>query len=271
MTRLAEYAEARELTVNLMLRELRGRYKRSALGWTWSLLNPLSTVIVFSIVFAFFLKVKPPVGHPSGLDNFAMFLLCGLLPFNYLSNSMNGSLDALLANSNLIRKVYFPREVLVVSTIGALLHEERDEQRADRGDDEHLAGEVHLADQVAVGEQGVERAVHAVRQVVERQQAAQEEHGEVVEPAGMADRWLHLEEEGEDDREDDDGRQRVQQRPRPAQGRPLVAASQLPEHEIDRELTRFGVLGQSGHRASAPALGGRPGGSGSPRLAGGES
>jgi ABC-type polysaccharide/polyol phosphate export permease len=121
MTRLAEYAGARELTVNLTLRELRGRYKRSALGWTWSLLNPLSTVIVFSIVFAFFLQIKPPVGHPSGLHNFAMFLLCGLLPFNYLSNGMNGSLDALLANSNLIRKVYFPREVLVVSTVGALL------------------------------------------------------------------------------------------------------------------------------------------------------
>jgi lipopolysaccharide transport system permease protein len=121
MTRLAEYAEARELTVNLMLRELRGRYKRSALGWTWSLLNPLSTVIVFSIVFAFFLQIDPPVGDPSGLDSFPMFLLCGLLPFSYLSNGMNGALDALLANSNLIRKVYFPREVLVFSTIGALL------------------------------------------------------------------------------------------------------------------------------------------------------
>src|SRR6266496_5583858 len=121
MTRLAEYAEARELTVNLTLRELRGRYKRSALGWTWSLLNPLSTVIVFSVVFAFFLKIDPPTGHPSGLHSFPMFLLCGLLPFNYLSNGMNGSLDALLANSNLIRKVYFPREVLVVSTVGSLL------------------------------------------------------------------------------------------------------------------------------------------------------
>jgi ABC-2 type transport system permease protein len=120
MTRLADYAEARELTVNLTLRELRGRYKRSALGWTWSLLNPLSTVIVFSVVFSFFLKIQPPVGNPSGLHNFPMFLLCGLLPFNYLSNGMNASLDALLANSNLIRKVYFPREVLVVSAIGAL-------------------------------------------------------------------------------------------------------------------------------------------------------
>jgi ABC-2 type transport system permease protein len=121
MTRLAEYAEARELTLNLTLRELRSRYKRSALGWTWSLLNPLSTVIVFSVVFAFFLKIDPPTGHPSGLHNFAMFLLCGLLPFNFLSNGMNGALDSLLSNSNLIRKVYFPREVLVVSTILSLL------------------------------------------------------------------------------------------------------------------------------------------------------
>jgi ABC-type polysaccharide/polyol phosphate export permease len=121
MTRLAEYAEARELTVNLTLRELRSRYKRSALGWTWSLLNPLSSVIIFSIVFSFFLQINPPVGHPSGLHNFALFLLCGLLPFNYLSNTMNGSLDSLLSNSNLIRKVYFPREILVVSNVASLL------------------------------------------------------------------------------------------------------------------------------------------------------
>jgi ABC-type polysaccharide/polyol phosphate export permease len=121
MTRLAEYTGARELTVNLTLRELRSRYKRSALGWTWSLLNPLSTVIIFSIVFSFFLQIQPPVGRPSGIHNFAVFLLCGLLPFNYLSNTMSGSLDALLANSNLIRKVYFPREILVVSTLASLL------------------------------------------------------------------------------------------------------------------------------------------------------
>ena len=114
-------AEARELTTNLTLRELRSRYKRSVLGWTWSLLNPLSTVIIFSIVFSFFLQIDPPVGHPSGLHNFAVFLLCGLLPFNYLSNTMNGSLESLLSNSNLIRKVYFPREILVVSNVASLL------------------------------------------------------------------------------------------------------------------------------------------------------
>jgi ABC-2 type transport system permease protein len=120
-TKLAEYADSWDLTVNLTLRELRSRYKKSFLGWSWSLLNPLATVIVYSIVFAFFLKIEPQTGHPSGLHNFAAFLLCGLLPWNYLSNGMNGSMGSLIGNANLIKKVYFPREVFVVSAIGSLL------------------------------------------------------------------------------------------------------------------------------------------------------
>jgi ABC-type polysaccharide/polyol phosphate export permease len=121
MTRLAEYASARELTLNLTLRELRGKYKRSVLGWTWSLLNPLSTVLIYSLVFSFFLKIQPPTGDPSGLHNFALFLLCGLLAWNFLSSAMNESMGSLVGNGNLIQKVYFPREVLVVATTGALL------------------------------------------------------------------------------------------------------------------------------------------------------
>jgi ABC-type polysaccharide/polyol phosphate export permease len=120
-SKFAEYVDSGDLTVNLTLRELRSRYKKSFLGWSWSLLNPLSTVIVYSIVFAFFLKIQPPVGEPSGLNNFAAFLLCGLLPWNYLQGSMNASMGALIGNSNLIKKVYFPREVFVVSAIGSLL------------------------------------------------------------------------------------------------------------------------------------------------------
>src|SRR6266566_285850 len=82
MAQLAEYTSSRELLWNLTLRELRGRYKRSVLGWTWSLLNPLSSVVIFSVVFGFFFQIKPPVGDPSGLHNFAVFLLCGLLSWN---------------------------------------------------------------------------------------------------------------------------------------------------------------------------------------------
>ena len=64
MSRLSDFAGTRELTANLTLRELRGRYKRSVLGWTWSLLNPLATVLIYSLVFAFFLKIEPPGRRP---------------------------------------------------------------------------------------------------------------------------------------------------------------------------------------------------------------
>lgn len=119
MTTVAELADARELFVNLTLRELRGKYKRSVLGWTWSLLNPLATMLIFTVVFAYFLKVTPDPGNPSGIHFFAFFLLSGLLPWNFLSNGMSGSMGALIGNSNLIKKVFFPREVLVASNVAS--------------------------------------------------------------------------------------------------------------------------------------------------------
>ncbi len=119
MTTAAEISRHRELFANLTLRELRSKYKRSVLGWGWSLLNPLAQMAVYSLVFGFFLKVEPPVGDPSGLHAFALFLLCGLLPWTYLANSMTAGMDSLLANANLVKKVWFPRELLVGATIGA--------------------------------------------------------------------------------------------------------------------------------------------------------
>lgn len=119
MTYLSELAERRELMINLTLRELRGKYKRSALGWAWSLLNPLAMMLIYSLVFGFILKVKVPPGKPSGLDNFSFFLLCGLLSWNFLSNGMTASMVALLGNANLIKKVYFPREILPAAAVAA--------------------------------------------------------------------------------------------------------------------------------------------------------
>ncbi len=119
MTTVAELAESRELFINLTLREIRSKYKRSVLGWTWSLLNPLANMLIFTVVFAFFLSVPAPRGDPSGIKVFALFLLGGLLPWNFLNNGMSGSMGALIGNSNLIKKVYFPREVLVASNVAS--------------------------------------------------------------------------------------------------------------------------------------------------------
>ncbi len=120
MNALADLSQSRDLLVNLTLRELRGKYKRSVLGWGWSLLNPLATMIIFSLVFGKLLKIKPAVGDPSGLVNYPAFLLCGLLAWNFLSNGMNNGMVALLGNAGLIKKVWFPRQVLVFATILAL-------------------------------------------------------------------------------------------------------------------------------------------------------
>lgn len=121
MTALREYAASRELLVNLTLRELRSKYKKSVLGWTWSLLNPVSSVVIYTVVFSVFLGVTPPRGDPSGLKSFVLFLLCALVPWNFVSSGLMATLDSIVGNANLIKKVFFPRELLVASTIGSLL------------------------------------------------------------------------------------------------------------------------------------------------------
>jgi ABC-2 type transport system permease protein len=121
MTSLQEYLGSRELLHNLTLRELRSKYKKSVLGWTWSLLNPLASVVIYTIVFSGFLDIVPPTGDPSGLESFVLFLLCALIPWNFVSSSISLSIDTLVGNGNLIKKVYFPRELLVAATIGSLL------------------------------------------------------------------------------------------------------------------------------------------------------
>jgi lipopolysaccharide transport system permease protein len=119
ISRLGEVAAGRELLVNLTLRELRSKYKRSVLGWAWSLANPLASLLIFTIVFRLFLRISPPVGDPSGLHNFGLFLLCGLLPWNFFANASTGSLAMLIGNAELVKKVYFPRTILVFAGVGS--------------------------------------------------------------------------------------------------------------------------------------------------------
>ena len=120
MTTLAELASSRELLSNLTARELKGRYKGSTLGWIWSLLNPLATMAIFTVVFRLFLRIPPPAGEPSGLTNFALFLLCGLLPWNLLAAGIAQGSGALVSNAAVIKKVWFPRETIVLATVAAL-------------------------------------------------------------------------------------------------------------------------------------------------------
>jgi ABC-type polysaccharide/polyol phosphate export permease len=121
VTTVAEYRSSRELFVNLTLRELRSKYKRSVLGWAWSLLNPLATMLIFTLVFKYFMKIQAPTGRPSGMNIFALYLLVALLPWNYVNAGVFGSIGTLVGNSNLIKKTYFPRELLVAAQVAACL------------------------------------------------------------------------------------------------------------------------------------------------------
>ena len=117
MSALSGLRDSRELLVNLTMREVRGKYKRTALGQGWSLLNPLATLAIFRLVFGVLLGAEPPVGDPSGLDVFALWLAAGLLPWTFFSGAMSSGMQSLLVNANLMKKVYFPRELLVSSTV----------------------------------------------------------------------------------------------------------------------------------------------------------
>ncbi len=86
---LKEVFGSRELLANLTLREIRGQYKRTIFGQLWSLANPLAAMVVYTFVFAFIFRVHPDPGVPSGLNVFALWLLCGLLPWTFFQNVVN--------------------------------------------------------------------------------------------------------------------------------------------------------------------------------------
>ncbi len=114
VTRFRELLRYRALIRNLVVSEVKARYKNSLLGFVWSLLNPLAMMLVFTVVFG----VLWP-NHQ--VDNYPIFLLCGLLPWNYFTTSVIGSSNSIVAQGNLIKKVYFPREVLPIAAVLAQL------------------------------------------------------------------------------------------------------------------------------------------------------
>jgi len=105
----AELWAYRDLLINLVKRDLEVRYKRSVLGFAWSFLNPLLMMLVFAIVFQ--------VVRPLSVRSYPLFVLCGLLPWNFLAGSLSGASRSITGNAQLIDKVYFPREILPLSAV----------------------------------------------------------------------------------------------------------------------------------------------------------
>ena len=108
----------RVLIQTLVARELKARYRGSVLGFFWSFANPLLLLLVYTFVFSVVLPARF-----EGVDNYALFLFCGLLPWTWFSSALTESSNSLLANGNLIKKVLFPAEVLpVVAVLANMVH-----------------------------------------------------------------------------------------------------------------------------------------------------
>jgi len=100
-----------ELIRELTSREIKARYKQSILGYAWVILNPLFQMLVMAFVFSKIVRF-PTVGTP-----YTVFLYAGLLPWTLFANSLTGATNSLVQSANLLKKVYFPREIFVISTI----------------------------------------------------------------------------------------------------------------------------------------------------------
>jgi ABC-type polysaccharide/polyol phosphate export permease len=112
MTAPAKVWAYRTLITNLAQRDLRSRYKKSVLGWMWSLINPAVTLGIYTVVFGVFLggNANAPVAGNGKTQSFALFLLCGLVTWNAFSNGINQSIGSFLAAGPMLTRSYFPPE-----------------------------------------------------------------------------------------------------------------------------------------------------------------
>ena len=97
----------RELLKTNIKKEIRGKYKGSWLGVLWTFLNPLLMLAVYSFVFPYILRVN--------VDNYTIFMIVALIPWNFFTTAIQSGTGSVVANGNILKKVYFPREIIPIS------------------------------------------------------------------------------------------------------------------------------------------------------------
>jgi lipopolysaccharide transport system permease protein len=115
---LAQLVRYRGLIQSLVARELKARYRGSVLGFLWSFINPLLLLAIYSFIFT---TIIP--NRVEGVQPYALFLICGILPWTWFASSLTEASGSLIAGGNLIKKVLFPAEVLpIVSVLANMVH-----------------------------------------------------------------------------------------------------------------------------------------------------
>lgn len=108
-----ELFQYRELLKSNIKKEIRGKYKGSFLGVLWSFLNPLLQVLIYAIIFPYIMRMQ--------MDNYLIYLITGIIPWTFFTASINSGMVSILTNANLIKKVYFPRIILPISSVTSAL------------------------------------------------------------------------------------------------------------------------------------------------------
>src|SRR5512139_2966017 len=113
---LKETYKYRVLVQNLVSRELKARYRGTVLGFLWSFFNPLLLMVVYTAVFGLIINPRDPAFESNPLV-YAIYLFCGILPWHWFASSTLESANVLMINGNLLKKIFFPAEVLPVVTV----------------------------------------------------------------------------------------------------------------------------------------------------------
>ena len=109
MKHFRELYDYREMIYSLVRQELRGRYKGSVLGFLWTFINPLLQLAVYTFVFS--------IIKPNGIEKFYLYLLVGLVPWLFFSGSVTGGSACIMTHKDMVKKIYFPREVMPISYV----------------------------------------------------------------------------------------------------------------------------------------------------------
>lgn len=106
-----ELYDYRQMIFSLVKKELRGRYKGSVLGFLWTFINPLLQLMVYTFVFSIIM--------PNNIEKFYLYLFVGLIPWLFFSGSMTGGAACIVNQKDMVKKIYFPREVMPVSYVAS--------------------------------------------------------------------------------------------------------------------------------------------------------
>lgn len=109
MNSFKEIYEYRQMIFSLVRKDLRGRYKGSALGFVWTFINPLLQLLVYTLVFSVIMR--------AGIDQYYIFLFVALVPWMFFSSALTGGASCIIESQDMVKKIYFPREVLPIAYI----------------------------------------------------------------------------------------------------------------------------------------------------------